>query len=138
MTTARDIMSTDATCAQASETVTAAAETMARLGVGSLPICGDDSKVKGMITDRDIVTKVIAAGKDPGTVKVSDLAQGEAVTIGADDDTDEVFRTMTEHKVRRLPVIDGNQLVGMVAQADVARTLSDPQIGQLVEALSSS
>jgi CBS domain-containing protein len=138
MTTAREIMSTDTTCANASDTVATAAETMQRLGVGALPICGDDSKVKGMITDRDIVTSVVAAGKDPGTVKVSELAQGEAVTIGADDDTDEVFATMTEHRVRRLPVIDGNQLVGIVAQADVAKALSDPQVGQLVDALSSS
>jgi CBS domain-containing protein len=138
MTTAREIMSTDTTCANASDTVAAAAETMQRLGVGALPICGDDSKIKGMITDRDIVTSVVAAGKDPGTVKVSELAQGEAVTIGADDDTDEVFATMTEHHVRRLPVIDGNQLVGMVAQADVAKSLSHPQVGQLVDALSSS
>lgn len=138
MTTAREIMSTDTTCANASDTVAAAAGTMQRLGVGALPICGDDSKVKGMITDRDIVISVVAAGKDPGTVKVSELAQGEAVTIGADDDTDEVFATMTEHRVRRLPVIDGNQLVGIVAQADVAKSLSDPQVGQLVDALSSS
>jgi CBS domain-containing protein len=138
MATAREIMSTDTTCAGVSDTVTTAAATMQRLGVGALPICGDDSKLKGMITDRDIVTAVVAAGKDPGSVTVSELAQGEAVTIGADDDIDEVFRTMTEHHVRRLPVIDGNQLVGMLAQADVARSLSHPQVGQLVDALSSS
>jgi len=64
------------------------------------------------------------------------LAQGEAVTIGADDDVEEIMRTMAQHRVRRLPVIDGHRLVGIVAQADVARALPNPATGELVEALS--
>ncbi|HEY3472176.1 MAG TPA: CBS domain-containing protein [Amycolatopsis sp.] len=136
MTTARDIMTADATCAQASGTVHEAAVTMAQKGVGALPICGEDNKLKGMITDRDIVVKVLAEGKDPRAVHVGELAQGEAVTIGADDDAEEILRTMSEHRVRRLPVIDGHELVGIVAQADVARALSNPTAGELVEALS--
>jgi CBS domain-containing protein len=59
------------------------------------------------------------------------------VTIGADDDAEEILRTMSEHKVRRLPVIDGHDLVGIVAQADVARSLPDPKVGDLLQALSS-
>ncbi|MFF8268480.1 CBS domain-containing protein [Streptomyces sp. NPDC016562] len=137
MTTARDIMTPDATCIGAQETVLEAAKKMADLGVGALPICGEDNKLKGMLTDRDIVVKVLAAGKDPGQTKAGELAQGEAVTIGADDDAQEILRTMTEHQVRRLPVIDGHSLVGIVAQADVARSLPDPQVGDLLEALSS-
>jgi CBS domain-containing protein len=89
-----------------------------------------------MLTDRDIVVKVLGAGQDPATTTAGELAQGEAVTIGADDDADEILRTMTGHKVRRLPVIDGHRLVGVVAQADVARALSDPKVGDLVQALS--
>jgi CBS domain-containing protein len=65
-----------------------------------------------------------------------DLAQGEAVTIGADDPIDEALAAMTQHQVRRLPVIDGHRLVGIIAQADVARALPDPSVGPLVEALS--
>lgn len=80
--------------------------------------------------------KVLGAGKDPATCPAGELAQGEAVTIGADDDVREILRTMSTHKVRRLPVIDGHDLVGMVAQADVARSLPDPQVGDLLEALS--
>ncbi|MGW7457358.1 CBS domain-containing protein [Streptomyces sp. NPDC054797] len=137
MTTARDIMTPDATCIGAQETVLEAAKKMADLGVGALPICGEDNKLKGMLTDRDIVVKVLAAGKDPAQTKAGELAQGEAVTIGADDDAQEVLRTMTQHQVRRLPVIDGHSLVGIVAQADVARALPDPQVGDLLEALSS-
>ncbi|MEU4732745.1 CBS domain-containing protein [Streptomyces sp. NPDC023588] len=137
MTTARDIMTPDATCIGAQETVLEAAKKMADLGVGALPICGEDNKLKGMLTDRDIVVKVLAAGKDPARTKAGELAQGEAVTIGADDDAQEILRTMTQHQVRRLPVIDGHSLVGIVAQADVARALPDPQVGDLLEALSS-
>ncbi|MEQ0564099.1 CBS domain-containing protein [Amycolatopsis sp. NEAU-NG30] len=136
MTTARDIMTADATCARASDTVHDAAVTMAQKQVGALPICGEDNRLKGMLTDRDIVVKVLAEGKDPRAVHVGELAQGEAVTIGADDDAEEILRTMTEHRVRRLPVIDGHDLVGIVAQADVARALSNPKAGELVEALS--
>lgn len=136
MTTAREIMTADATCVGAEESVLEAARKMTELGVGALPICGTDNKLKGMLTDRDIVVKVLGQGRDPAEVKAGELAQGEAVTIGADDDTAEILRTMTEHKVRRLPVIDGHTLVGIVAQADVARSLPDPQVGDLVQALS--
>jgi CBS domain-containing protein len=136
MTTAREIMTSDVRCVDSSETVLDAARRMAELGVGALPICGQDNKLKGMITDRDIVVKVLAAGKDPAAMHVSELAQGQAVTIGADDDAEEILRTMASHKVRRLPVIDGHQLVGVVAQADVARALREPEVGSLLVALS--
>ncbi|MFB7214751.1 CBS domain-containing protein [Streptomyces sp. NPDC056255] len=136
MTTARDIMTPDAECIGANESALLAAHQMAELGVGALPICGADERLKGVLTDRDIVVKVLAADKDPAEIKAGDLAQGEAVTIGADDDASEILRTMSEHKVRRLPVIDGHVLVGMVAQADVARALPDPAVGDLLEALS--
>jgi len=137
-TKAREIMTADRTCANETDTVQAAASTMQRLGVGALPICGQDEKLKGVITDRDIVINVVAAGKDASSVRVGDLQQPEAVTIGADDSVDEVFRTMSEHQVRRLPVIDGRELVGMIALGDVAKALDDPQVGQLVDALSTS
>ncbi|MEU8984426.1 CBS domain-containing protein [Streptomyces sp. NPDC048309] len=136
MTTAREIMTGGAECVGADESVLEAAKKMKQLGVGALPICGTDNKLKGMLTDRDIVVKVLGAGKDPSSVTAGELAQGEAVTIGADDDAEEILRTMSQHKVRRLPVIDGHDLVGMVAQADVARALSDPQVGSLLDALS--
>ncbi|MGW0564910.1 CBS domain-containing protein [Streptomyces sp. NPDC003016] len=136
MTTAREIMTEGTECIGAEETVLAAAEKMTRLGVGALPICGTDNKLKGMLTDRDIVVKVLGAGKDPADCTAGELAQGEAVTIGADDDAEEILRTMTQHKVRRLPVVDGHDLVGMVAQADVARALPDPKTGDLLQALS--
>ena len=137
-TKAREIMTAERTCANETDTVQSAASTMQRLGVGALPICGQDNKLKGMITDRDIVIKVVASGKDGASVTVGELQQPEAVTIGADDDADEVLATMREHKVRRLPVIDGNELVGVIALADVAKALDNPTTGQLVDVLSTS
>ncbi|MGI5271218.1 CBS domain-containing protein [Nonomuraea sp. CA-218870] len=135
MPTAREIMTPGAECVNADESVMNAAEKMARLDVGSLPICGTDDRLKGMLTDRDIVVKVLAKGKDPGSCLAGELAQGEAVTIGADDDAREILRTMASHKVRRLPVIDGHKLVGIVALAEVARSVPDATVGDLLDAL---
>ncbi len=136
MPTARDIMTPDPTFVRSGETVHTAAERMAELGVGALPVCGEDGRLKGMITDRDIVVKVIAEGGDPASTSAEELAQGKPVTIGADDGIGEILRTMSQYQVRRLPVIDGHRLVGIVAIADVARALPDPKVGDLVEALS--
>jgi CBS domain-containing protein len=135
--TARDIMSPDCTCVGENDTVLEAAEKLAQLDVGAMPICGEDDRLKGMVTDRDIVVKVLAKGKDPSSTPVSELAtQDEVVTIGADDPIDEALRTMASHKVRRLPVIDGHELVGIVSQADIARALPDAKVGDLVGAIS--
>jgi CBS domain-containing protein len=136
MTTAREIMTPDATCVGEQDNLVVAARRMAELNVGALPICGADDRLKGMLTDRDIVVKVLAQGRDPGEVVAGELAQGKPVTIGADDDTSEILRTMASHQVRRLPVIDGHTLVGIVAIADVARALPDRPVGDLLEAIS--
>lgn len=134
--TAREIMTGGAECVGEKESVVTAAEKMARLDVGSLPICGEDDRLKGMLTDRDIVVKVLAQGKDPAKTTASELAQGKPVTIGADDSAEEALHTMTEYKIRRLPVIDGHELVGVVSQGDLATALSCEQVGELVEAIS--
>lgn len=134
--TAREIMTPDPVCVRSSDSVLKAAVRMVELGVGSLPICGEDNTVQGVITDRDIVVKVIAEANDLRAVPVGELAQGQIVTIGADDSAEEILATMRLHQVRRLPVIDGQDLIGMVALADVARSFSAPLVGTLVEALS--
>ncbi|MDQ4119581.1 MAG: CBS domain-containing protein [Actinomycetota bacterium] len=135
MTTAREIMNPGAECVQTDETAGQAARRMTELQVGALPICGPDKKIKGVVTDRDLVRKVFGSGRD-GSFPAGDLNQSEAVTIGADDSAEDVLATMTNHKVRRLPVIDGSKLVGMISLADVARSLPNPEVGKLVEALS--
>jgi len=136
--TARDVMSDSAECVQSTETVIDAAKKLASLDVGAMPICGEDDRLKGMITDRDIVVKVLAEGKDPAGTRAGDLAEGKPVTIGADDSVEEALRTMIDHKVRRLPVIDGHDLVGIVSQADLAQALDNADVGELVEAISAA
>jgi CBS domain-containing protein len=132
-------MSGGAECIGEHDTVEQAAKRLADLDVGAMPICGDDERLKGMISDRDIVVKVLAQGKDPAQTEARELAtQGEVVTIGADDSVDEALRTMADHKVRRLPVIDGHKLIGMVTQADLATHLEPEKVGELVEALSAA
>jgi CBS domain-containing protein len=137
---ARDIMSSDVQCIGENDSALDAAKRLAELNVGAMPICGEDNRLKGMVTDRDIVVKVLAEGRDPAQVKAGELGQGdsETVTIGADDSVDEALRTMIDHKVRRLPVIDGHDLVGIVSQADVATNLDEAKVGDLVEAISAA
>ena len=137
---ARDIMTPDPECIGENETALEAAKKLAQLDVGAMPICGDDDRLKGMLSDRDIVVKVLAKGKDPADVRAGELGAGDGntVTIGADDSVEEALRTMTEHKVRRLPVIDGKQLVGIISQADVATNLDEERVGDLVEAISAA
>jgi CBS domain-containing protein len=137
MTIARDIMTAGADCVGENETLADAARKMRDLDVGALPICGEDNRLKGMVTDRDIAVRCIAEGKDPTSMRAGELAEGKPVTIGADDSVDEILSTMKQHKVRRLPVIDGHDLVGMVSQGDVARNIEESKVGDLVETISS-
>ena len=136
--TARDVMTGGAECIGENETLVEAARKMKELDVGALPICGEDDRLKGMLTDRDIVVKAIAQGRDPGSTRAGEFAQGKPVTIGADDSVDEALHTMAEHGVRRLPVIDGHDLVGVVSQADLAKNVEDEKVGDLVEAISAA
>ena len=136
MTTARQIMTPNAAYLDDTCTVSEAAKKMASEDFGALPVC-KDGKLTGMVTDRDLVVGVLAAGRDPGATKVSDVIDAvEVVTIGADDTVEETIKTMKDHAVRRLPVIDGTELVGMVSQADIARAMPDAKVGDLVGAIS--
>jgi CBS domain-containing protein len=130
--TARTIMTGGVECVREHETVLEAARKMDQLGVGSLPICGSDERLKGMLTDRDIVVKVLALGQDPSSTTAGQLAQGKPVTIGADDSVQELARTMAQHQVKRLPVIDGHRLVGVVSEADLAEHASPEQVVAVV------
>jgi CBS domain-containing protein len=139
MTTARDLMTPDPTFCTDDVTVADAARQMADDDIGALPICSADGRLAGVITDRDLALRIVAEGRDPAATNVAELLDGtEVVTIGADDSAEETIRTMKEHAVRRLPVIDGTRLVGMVSQADIARVMPDATIGDLVDAISNA
>ena len=113
--TARDIMTPDAKCVGENDTLVDAAKQLAELNVGAMPICGEDNRLKGMLSDRDIVVEALAKGKDPSSTKAGELGDGKPVTIGADDSIEEALSTMKEHQVRRLPVIDGHDLVEAIS-----------------------
>jgi CBS domain-containing protein len=139
VTTAREIMTPDATFCPEDTTAAEAARRMADDGIGAIPVCNADGRLAGVVTDRDLAVRVVAEGRDPGSVRLREILDGgEVVTIGADDSVEEAIRTMKDHAVRRLPVIDGNDLIGMVSQADIARAMPDAKIGDLVDAISSA
>jgi CBS domain-containing protein len=129
---ARDIMTGGIDCAKENDTVLDAARRMQQLDVGALPICGEDEKLKGVITDRDIVVNVIAAGKDPQSTKVSELAQGTPLTVSADDSTDDVVRVMAGSEVKRVIVLDDRKLVGIISEADLAEHATPEQVVAVV------
>ncbi|GAA4195005.1 CBS domain-containing protein [Microbacterium oryzae] len=136
MTTARDIMTSDPRCIGEQESLVDAAKLLADLDVGALPICGEDGKLKGMLTDRDIVVKCIASGGDPASTRAGQLAEGAPVTVDAGDDIRDALTLMQDHQVRRLPVLDDHRLVGIISQADVALALAPVETGETVEEIS--
>jgi CBS domain-containing protein len=139
MTTARDLMTADPAFCADDVTASDAARQMADQDIGALPVCTAEGRLAGVITDRDLAVRIVAEGRDPSSTRVGELLEGgEVVTIGADDSAEEAIRTMKDHAVRRLPVIDGTRLVGMVSQADIARAMPDAKIGDLVDAISSA
>jgi len=136
--TAREVMTGGAECIGENDSILDAAKRLAELDVGAMPICGGDDRLKGMLSDRDIVVKVLAQGKDPASTRAGELGEGKPVTVGADDSVETALRTMKEHKVRRLPVIDGHELIGIISQADLARSVDEEEVGELVEAISAA
>ncbi len=104
------------------ETVAHAARLMKRGNLGALPVCDDGGKLRGILTDRDIVTRCVAGGDDPDDTPVREIMSRGITTCRAEDDAEEVLRTMSASQVRRLPVTDGGKLVGMVSLGDLARS----------------
>jgi CBS domain-containing protein len=134
----RQAMSADVERVVESESVLDAARKLAEGGIGALPVCDERRKLKGMLTDRDLVTKVLAQGQDPTETRVAELCDGGAVAVDAGDYLDEAARRMVEYKVRRLPVTQGREVVGVVSQADLAEHLPAEDAGELVEAISAA
>ncbi|UED87217.1 CBS domain-containing protein [Streptomyces profundus] len=134
MTIAADIMNPGAQWIPATESLDRGAQLMRELDVGALPVSDVDERLCGIVTDRDIVVRVVAAGRDPGKVTAGELCQGTPRWINTMADVDEVLAEMETHQIRRLPVIDENKrLAGMISEADLARVLSDDQLAEFVE-----
>lgn len=133
MTTARDIMHAGTQCIAEDQTLDEAARMMRDMGVGSLPICGKDQKLHGIITDRDIVIKCIAEGKDPSACTASELAQGKVTWVDAETDMSTIVDMMGKQQIKRMPVMSNHQLVGMISESDLAKHLDDHQLSMFVE-----
>jgi CBS domain-containing protein len=130
---ARDIMHRGAECIGENESLAVAAQKMRDLGVGSLPICGDDDRLHGILTDRDIVVRCVAEGRDPAQMKSAECAQGTLFWVDAEATVDEALRQMEDHQVKRLPVIENHRLVGLISEADLARNVSEHRLAEFVE-----
>lgn len=134
--TVREVMTSDPCAIDAEKPVAYAAKMMKDEDVGLAPIVEGDRLV-GTVTDRDIVTRVIAEGRDPESTSVREIASTDLVTIDPQQQLDEALRLMARHQVRRLPVVEEDgRLVGVVAQADVAAHAQSAETGRMVEKIS--
>jgi CBS domain-containing protein len=132
----RDLMSSNPCAIDADKPVAYAAKLMKQEDVGLAPVVEGDRLV-GTLTDRDIVVRVVAEGKDPQTVSVREVASTDLVTVAPEQELDEALRVMANKQVRRLPVVEEDgRLVGALAQADIAREAKEKQTGRLVEDIS--
>src|ERR1041385_6676915 len=132
----RDVMTSDPSTVERNASIVDAARVMKQTDAGVVPVT-ENGRLTGMVTDRDIAIRVVAEGKDPQSTTVREVASTDLVTVDPQQDLDEALRLMAKHQVRRLPVVEEDgRLVGVVAQADVARYGDDTKTGQVVQEIS--
>ena len=132
----REIMSQPVIRIGADETVEVAARTLTHYNIGALPVCGSDGRVRGLVTDRDLVTRCLAAGRNPSNTKVSQIMSGTVVGITPDLETGDAAEIMGRRQIRRLPVLENERLCGMVSLGDLTRAEADT--GQALSQISSN
>ena len=133
--TVRDVMTPSVRIASPSQSLAEAAQMMKSEDAGSIPVV-ENGRVVGILTDRDITVRAVAEGADPKATRVADIASGDPVTVGPEENLDEALALMARHQVRRLPVVEANQLIGILSQADVALESKDKKSGELLEQIS--
>jgi CBS domain-containing protein len=131
----RDTMTAEPRSIDSSQQIVEAARLMRDEDVGSLPVL-EDGRLVGMVTDRDIAVRVVAEGRKPEATTVGEASSRDLVTVEPDHDLDDALLLMARHQVRRLPVVEGERLVGILAQADVALAEKEKKTGEVVEAIS--
>lgn len=131
----RDVMTPSPQTVESGSPVVEAAKLMEQTDAGMIPVV-EEGRLLGTVTDRDIVLRVVAARKDPASTTVAEVASTELVTVRPDQELGEGLSLMAEHQVRRLPVVEEGRLVGIVAQADVAREGDEKQVGETLEQIS--
>ena len=117
----KDVMSTNIVCIEPNESAAVAARLLSRFNIGALPVCTKDGRLRGMVTDRDIVLRCVAADDDAQTVKVSEIMTRRIYSVDAQDSVQNASALMARQQIRRLPVEEGGKLVGMVSLGDVAK-----------------
>ena len=132
----RDAMTSQPVTVRPSESVRSAAELMAQQDIGSLPVVDEHAQLVGMVTDRDIAIRAVAAGRDADATPVKEILTSPIVQVVPDDSLDMALELMAKYQVRRLPVVYDTQLVGVLAQADIAHEANDKKAGQVLEAIS--
>ena len=118
----KEVMSTKVVTISPEESAAVAARLLARHNIGALPVCTRDGKLKGMVTDRDIVLRCVAADEDPQSLKISEIMTRKVYSVGAGESLENASSLMSKQQVRRLPVQEAGRLVGMVSLGDVAKT----------------
>ena len=131
----KEVMSSAVRTCKPEATVVDVARLMAKEDVGPIPVVAG-GRLVGLVTDRDLVVRVLAEGKDPKATKVGEIASRDLVTVSPDQDLDQALKLLAKNQVRRLPVVEGGRVVGIVAQADIARLGKDAQTGEVVEEIS--
>ncbi len=117
----RDIMTKPAIHISPAESVEVAARTLAQYNIGALPVCGNDGKLCGVITDRDLVTRCVASGKTPADTMVREVMTGQVMSVQPDMETGVAAHLMGRQQIRRLPVVENGRLCGMVSLGDLAK-----------------
>ncbi|HLS46696.1 MAG TPA: CBS domain-containing protein [Ornithinicoccus sp.] len=132
MTTAREIMNASVTTIREDQTLTEAATAMRDLQIGSLPVQSSDGALTGIITDRDIVVQAAAEGLDLSATRAGDLAQGIVSTIGPDESVDTIVDLMGTQQVKRMPVVEAGEVIGMISESDLARHVAEDKLNHFV------
>lgn len=137
MSKVRELITQPPCYAMAATSVQEIARTLRDENIGAVIVCDDDRRLQGVVTDRDIAVEVVAAGADPATLTAADLVGGRApITIGADDSVSDAIGAMARHAVRRLPVIEGDRVIGMLSQADIAGRAPAEEVAEMLSAIS--
>ncbi len=140
MTKCSDVMTRNPVSARPDDSVASVARLMKENDIGPVPIVNDDNskRLVGIVTDRDLAIKVVAAGRDPQTTPVSEVMTTNVITCRDDDDIETALDAMSTQQLRRIPVVDdGNMLLGIIAQADIATRMDSPEkTGEVVKDIS--
>ncbi|MFW2490572.1 CBS domain-containing protein [Clostridium chromiireducens] len=123
----KDVMSKDIVNLNSNDSIERAAQLMRQFDVGAIPVCDDSKKLVGIITDRDIALDCVASGANPNEQKICDFMTSEPVCGSPDMDVYDAIRLMSRNQIRRLPVVENNNLVGIVSLGDISQepTLQD-------------